>query len=59
MGSNVKGIARAEKERKRQEAEARNKKTPHNRTKAHRLGLCGVEHNIIEVWPEKSSTDAG
>ncbi len=34
------GVARASKLHKREEAEARNRKTEHYRTKAHRKGRC-------------------
>lgn len=34
------GYARLLRQEKRKEAEARNARTPHDRTKAHRLGKC-------------------
>lgn len=40
-GAPNRGVARLLKEVKRTEAEDRNARTPHSRTKKHRLGTCG------------------
>lgn len=42
-GTANKGLGRTLKQLKRAEAEERNSKTPHNRTRAHRVGRCECE----------------
>lgn len=39
-GPQPKGAARTRRAERREDAEHRNAETPHNRTKAHRLGKC-------------------
>jgi hypothetical protein len=42
-GSHGKGFMRVVREEKRKEAEERQSRTKHDRTKAHRLGRCDCE----------------